>query len=136
MIGRAVKDSISMGDAKLQGQVASKKKMDGVSALRKLLPIVWGWINLQQTSRSNRKRLHVAESVSLGEKRFVAVVHVDGLQFLVGGSANSMALLAQLGTPEKFSHSIETAMESAIPTLKAKRIRTAQKTVDRAWGNA
>jgi len=43
-----------------------------------------------------KKRLRVCESVSLGEKRFVAVIEVDGEQFLVGGASSSVATLARL----------------------------------------
>jgi hypothetical protein len=138
MIGRGVNGVSATGNVRLEGQIQPVTKASGLPTIRKLLPIIWGWICIQQTARSNCKRLHVAESVSLGEKRFVAVVHVDGLQFLVGGSANSMALLAQLSTPEKFSKSIETAIDSTIPipVLKGRRKRIAPKTVDQIWGNA
>jgi flagellar biogenesis protein FliO len=44
----------------------------------------------------------VAASVSLGDKRFIAVVQVDGLQFLIGGGATNVALLAQLKGKESF----------------------------------
>jgi flagellar biogenesis protein FliO len=48
-------------------------------------------------ARSNSKRLQVAETVSLGEKRFVSVIKVDGREFLIGGGATNITLLAQLG---------------------------------------
>ena len=38
----------------------------------------------------------MCESVSLGEKRFVAVVQVDGERFLIGGAAGSVAMLTKL----------------------------------------
>jgi flagellar biogenesis protein FliO len=57
---------------------------------------VWKRIRAQQIARSKSKRLQVAETVSLGEKRFVAVIKVDGREFLIGGGATSVALLAQL----------------------------------------
>jgi hypothetical protein len=46
--------------------------------------------------------LRVAETVSLGEKRFVAVVQVDGRHFLLAGGPTNIALLAQLDTQENF----------------------------------
>jgi hypothetical protein len=61
----------------------------------------WKRIRAQQIARSNSKRLHVAETVSLGEKRFVAVIKVDGREFLIGGGASNVALLAQLGTKKQ-----------------------------------
>jgi hypothetical protein len=50
-----------------------------------------------------KKRLRVCESVSLGEKRFIAVVQLDGKEFLVGGAPNSLSLLAATGKPVTFS---------------------------------
>jgi hypothetical protein len=38
----------------------------------------------------------VRETLSLGDKRFLAVVEFDRQEFLVGGSGNSLALLARL----------------------------------------
>ena len=42
------------------------------------------------------RRLRVRETLSLGEKRFVAVIEYEGQELLVGGSSNSFALLARL----------------------------------------
>jgi flagellar biosynthetic protein FliO len=53
--------------------------------------------------RQNRKRLRVCETVPLGDKRFVAVIQVDDQQFLLGGSASSISLLAQLEKPAEFA---------------------------------
>jgi flagellar biogenesis protein FliO len=47
-------------------------------------------------SRRPQKRLRVADTVSLGEKRFVAILRVDGEQFLLGGSSSNVVLLARL----------------------------------------
>jgi hypothetical protein len=47
------------------------------------------------------KRLSLSQVVSLGEKRFVAIVKVEDREFLIGGAASGLSLLAQLGkTPE------------------------------------
>jgi flagellar biogenesis protein FliO len=42
------------------------------------------------------KSLRLCENLSLGEKRFVAVVEVDGERFLLGGSSASVSLLTRL----------------------------------------
>ena len=42
------------------------------------------------------RRLRVAETISLGEKRSVSIVQVDGAQYLIGSSVNSVQLLAVL----------------------------------------
>lgn len=57
----------------------------------------WSWLN-RKYSLSTTKQLRVAETISLGEKRFVAVVHVEGKKFLIGGGASGVSLLTQLGT--------------------------------------
>jgi len=62
------------------------------------------WRRIRQVSpRQSKKRLRVCETVSLGEKRFVAVIQVDSEQFLVGGSSNSVSTLAHLAKPRDFS---------------------------------
>ncbi|MGA7156991.1 MAG: flagellar biosynthetic protein FliO [Acidobacteriaceae bacterium] len=49
-------------------------------------------------NRCTTRRLRIAESISLGEKRLVAIVSVEGQEFLIGGGAAGMSLLAQLGS--------------------------------------
>jgi len=49
------------------------------------------------------RRLRLCESLSLGEKRFVAVVDYEGQRFLIGGGTQSISLLAQLGETPEFS---------------------------------
>jgi hypothetical protein len=56
----------------------------------------WAWMQKKYTLTAT-KRLRVAETVSLGEKRFVALISVEGREFLIGGGAAGVSLLAQLG---------------------------------------
>jgi len=56
------------------------------------------WKSLDR-GRSAR-RLRLSETLSLGEKRFLAVVQFQQQEFLVGGTGNSIALLAKLNGPE------------------------------------
>jgi flagellar biogenesis protein FliO len=46
--------------------------------------------------QTTTKRMRVAETVSLGEKRFVSIVNVEGREFLIGGGSSGVTLLAQL----------------------------------------
>jgi len=55
----------------------------------------WQWFRRAVKSRKSR-RLRVCETLSLGERRFLAVIEFDRQEFLVGGSGNSLALLARL----------------------------------------
>jgi hypothetical protein len=62
-----------------------------------LLTRAWSWLHAKYTSNAS-KRLVLSETVSLGEKRFVALVSVEGREFLIGGSGSSVSLLAKLRT--------------------------------------
>jgi hypothetical protein len=42
------------------------------------------------------KQLRVEDTVSLGEKRFVAILHAEGRKFLIGGGTEGVSLLKQL----------------------------------------
>lgn len=68
-----------------------------------LLQQNWLWVKRHIKVRRVKKRLRVCETVSLGDKRFVAVIQVDGEEFLVGGASNSVSTLARLEHPQDFS---------------------------------
>ncbi len=87
-----------------------------------LLSRAWNWLRARQLAHSNTKRLQVAATVSLGEKRFVAVIHVDGQQFLVGGGATNVVLLAQLKSKDSFGNLLEETM-TAPSKQPSKRVR-------------
>ncbi|MGB8885543.1 MAG: flagellar biosynthetic protein FliO [Candidatus Korobacteraceae bacterium] len=53
--------------------------------------------------RKAPRQLRLCESVSLGEKRVVAVIQYESQRFLIGGSAHSVNLLARLGESPDFS---------------------------------
>jgi len=73
------------------------------SAFLQVLTRGWIWLQQRLKTQQAKKRLRVCETVSLGEKRFIAVVQVDGEQFLVGGSSTSVSTLAHLEQPREFS---------------------------------
>lgn len=79
--------------------------MEG-DAARRSIPLsvpVWAnaarklgrWLQRMLTARRSR-RLRVCETLSLGERRFVAIIEFDRQEFLVGGGGNSFSLLARL----------------------------------------
>jgi hypothetical protein len=81
---------------------ASEAEIPGLPAIGKpnvfdVASKIGKWIKGHVKIQANRKRLRVSESVSLGEKRFIAVVQLDGKEFLVGGAPNSLSLLANVG---------------------------------------
>jgi len=61
-----------------------------------ILQRAWSWLHGKYALTAT-KRLRVAETVSLGEKRFVALIRVESSEFLIGGGASGVSLLAQLG---------------------------------------
>lgn len=69
------------------------------------------WIRSHVKIQPAKKRLRVCESVSLGEKRFIAVVQLDGKEFLVGGAPNSLSLLASVGKTATFSDVLNESYE-------------------------
>lgn len=75
-----------------------------------LISRLWNWIRERQAARSSTRRLHVASAVSLGEKRFIALIQIDEQQFLVGGGATNVSLLAWLDTKESFGEQLNDTM--------------------------
>ena len=71
---------------------ASQPKQTYSSALTR----TWEWMHAKYTL-SATKRLRVSETVTLGEKRFVAILSVEGREFLIGGGPSGVSLLANLG---------------------------------------
>lgn len=54
------------------------------------------------------RRLRVTETLSLGEKRFVSILEVDGQSFLMGGSGTGLTLLATLNPEQSpFQHLLQ-----------------------------
>jgi len=93
-----------------------------------LVSRAWRWIREQLEARSGNKRLQLAATVSLGDKRFVAVLKVDGQEFLVGGGAGNVQLLAWLDSKEPFGDLLQETMgATSAPTapieVPAKRTR-------------
>ena len=57
-----------------------------------------------------QRQLRLIETLSLGDRRFLAVVMVEQEKFLVGGGVNSVSLLTRLSQP--LSNRYELAPES------------------------
>lgn len=99
---RASQSNSVTGDALPLPALADEASLSTVRSHAGLLSRAWGWLKARQRTRSGARRLRVAETVSLGEKRFVAVVQVDGRHFLLAGGPTNIVLLAQLDTKEPF----------------------------------
>ena len=76
-----------------------------------ILSKLWLWTRSRVKIQPRKKRLKVSETVSLGEKRFIAVVQVDGSEFLVGGAPNALSVLAHLETSKTFPEILRQSYE-------------------------
>jgi len=65
------------------------------------------WIAKGARTQRTGKRLRVSESVSLGERRFVAVIQVDQERFLIGGSSTSVCMLTRLKDAASFAEALQ-----------------------------
>jgi hypothetical protein len=74
-------------------QLAARKANAPDAGPRGLLSRALSWLN---GNIKTTKQLRVLETVTLGEKRMIAVVQADGRRFLVGGGPSGISLLTQL----------------------------------------
>jgi flagellar biogenesis protein FliO len=125
---RSRKSNSITGEALPLPVLADEASLSTLRSHTGLLSRAWGWIQARQVARSGTRRLRVAETVSLGEKRFVAVVQVDGRHFLLAGGPTNIALLAQLDANEAFEDVLKKTMP--VPSKQpAKRKQPANLTV-------
>jgi hypothetical protein len=75
-----------------------------------ILSQIWSWVQ-SRYSLSSTKRLRVGEIAQLGEKRFVALVTVEGREFLIGGGSTGISLLTPLGAAPQSGEPIQAKLE-------------------------
>ena len=63
--------------------------------------LLGGLLALLRGGTPAKKQLRLAETVALGEKRFVAIIHAEGHKYLVGGGSSGVALLTRLDEATK-----------------------------------
>src|ERR1700722_11129064 len=81
----------------IKGDLDPRAKPNQVPRLSSSSLLARGWSWLQEKSgTAPTKRLRVADFTALGEKRFVALVKVEGCEFLIGGGASGVSLLTKL----------------------------------------
>ena len=76
----------------MEANAASQATSPPGTAWAVALKNLWQWARRAVKARKAR-RLRVCETLSLGERRFLAVIEFDRQEFLVGGSGNSLELL-------------------------------------------
>ena len=70
--------------------------LDTMQGVFEKLQTAWRWVERKRSQQISAKRLRVAETISLGEKRTLSIVTVDGSQYLIGSSTNGVQLLTKL----------------------------------------
>jgi flagellar biogenesis protein FliO len=80
---------------------ARAESLPALASWRRLLAILWR--RTFQIGRRVPRRLRLCESLSLGDRRFLAVIECEDSRFLVGGTSSSLALLARLDDGEESS---------------------------------
>jgi flagellar biogenesis protein FliO len=121
----SLSNSITGGASPLTA-LADEASLSTLRSHTGLLSRAWAWLMERQRTRSGTRRLRVAETVSLGEKRFVAVVQVDGRHFLLAGGPTNIVLLAQLDTKEPFEDVLKKTL--TIPGKRAVKRKQAKRT--------
>lgn len=86
-------------------------------AFWKRLKEAWNWCESKRQVRIANKSLRVEENVSLGMKRFVAVVKVGDRRFLLGGGGNDVALLASLPPEQSFRDELHESTKFVAPSV-------------------
>ncbi|RXH57266.1 flagellar biosynthetic protein FliO [Granulicella sibirica] len=71
------------------------------------LASAWKWLEQKRVQQSTMRRLRISETISLGEKRSIWIIQVDGKDYLVGGSAGSVALLSALDKQPSFRDTLD-----------------------------
>jgi len=54
------------------------------------------WLERKRATQASSRRMRIRETISLGEKRTVSILQVDGLDFLIGSSTAGVQLLSVL----------------------------------------
>jgi hypothetical protein len=80
-----------------QGALAAR---DFMRRLVEQATAAFRWLQQKSATKFASRRMRVAETVSLGEKRFVSILQVDGQQFLIGSATGQITLLAVLDDPQ------------------------------------
>jgi flagellar biogenesis protein FliO len=124
---RSSKSNSITGDATLLPVLADEVSLSTARSHTGLFSRVWGWLQARQVARSSSTRLRVAETVSLGEKRFVAVVQVDGRHFLLAGGPTNIVLLAHLDAKDDFEDVLKKTL-----TVPDKQVAKRKRPVKRA----
>jgi flagellar biogenesis protein FliO len=78
-----------------------------------------GWIGQLfggLSAKRKERKIELCETLSFGDRRFVALIAVEGQKFLVGGASNSISLLTSL--PQPGAPAVDHSYGAGIKILK------------------
>lgn len=87
-------------------QRAAAKKVREERRSSSLVRRAFSWLKSNRAFGAE-KQMRVSETLALGEKRFVAVLLVDGRKFLIGGGASGVSLLTSLENSQGFAEALQ-----------------------------
>lgn len=90
------------------GSVTTNSLLQRTPALLARLRTLWNHVTIRRRERS----LRIAETVSLGDKRFVAVLEFERQRFLIGVTNQSVSLLQGLGASQLPPTALSTSVSS------------------------
>lgn len=102
--GRSFEQTLRQCSSQVRRRISWLRSYPWLNRIRAMAPkritvrplaSAWAWFRRNYATPST-KRMRVAEMVSLGEKRFVALLSVDGREFLIGGGTSGIALLTPI----------------------------------------
>lgn len=105
------------------GAMNSHKLMEVMHGPVDVITRAWKWLRQQHVTGTSSPRLKLEHSISLGQKRFAALIEVQGVRFLVGGGASNVSLLAKLDNDELF----ETVLDRASGGSRSRKLQTKKK---------
>ncbi len=88
-------------EANLSSSTDSLPQANWATALK----TVWEWLCGAVKHRRIR-RLRISETLSLGDRRFLAIIEFDRQEFLLAGCGNSLELLARLDGGKVIAESV------------------------------
>jgi flagellar protein FliO/FliZ len=75
--------------------------------------VALGWfLRRSQALGRNRKPMSIESALSLGERRSLAIVTVEGRRLLLGLAPNHVSLVTELTKPAAFDEAVSKAMQT------------------------
>lgn len=87
-----------------------------LAAVAALLALTVWWLGRFAQSRRGRQPIHVESAVTLGDKRSLVIVSVEGRRLLVGLAPGSVSLVTELQAQTSFDAALAASLQTDGPT--------------------